>query len=165
MNRPPDAVEYAWLPASAACAAVVLTVLLPSRSAAMGGVAGPLPLTGSIAISTDDRHAYSLIETDETGWREAQFPGVWPAPPERGGFQALWGRFRFRVPDGLPSEGLGIRLGIVYRNDTAFLNGERIGATGEIGWGKPLLDPTVRVYPIPDGLLEANGENVLALRV
>lgn len=135
--------------------------MLPTRPAS----AEPVTLAGAIAVSGDDQDAYASPEADDSDWREAALPGVWPAPPDRGGFQALWGRFRFRLPEGLPSGGLGVRLGVVYRNDAVYLNGEPIGATGEIGWGKPLLDPTVRVYPLPDGLLDHEGENLLAIRV
>lgn len=145
--------------------AALLMALLIARPAVSDQAVSPAPLAGSITVSLDDRAEYALPATDDSDWRRASFPGVWPAPPERGGFQALWGRYRFRSPEGLPDRGLGIRLGIVYRNDEVYLNGQPLGATGEIGWGKPLLDPTVRVYPLPDGVLKSEGENLLAIRV
>ncbi len=124
-----------------------------------------LPLSGTISVSIDDDPAYAALDVNESGWNSAGFPGVWPVPKERGGFQALWGRFRFEVPSDFSIEDAGISLGVVYRNDELYLNGEKIGSTGEIGWGKTLLDPTPRVYPIPEGLLVPGEENVLALRV
>ena len=124
-----------------------------------------LSLSGKIAISIDDQQTYSDIDQQEDGWNTADFPGVWPIPKERGGFQALWGRFRFQVPDDFNTADAGLSLGIVYRNDEVYLNGQKIGSTGEIGWGKTLLDPTPRIYPIPEGLLLPGEENLLAIRV
>ncbi|MEQ8212155.1 MAG: histidine kinase [Lacipirellulaceae bacterium] len=124
-----------------------------------------LPLEGVLRVSLDDEPSYAEIELATDGWNTANFPGVWPVPRERGGFQALWGRFEFQVPLDFSTQGMGLSLGVVYRNDQVFLNGQPIGSTGEIGWGKPLLDPTVRVYPIPEGLLIPGEQNVLSMRV
>ncbi|MEN1680249.1 MAG: sensor histidine kinase [Planctomycetota bacterium] len=122
-------------------------------------------LAGPLRVSIDDRPEYAEEHFDDTHWLEATLPGTWPAPRERGGFQALWGRFRFELPKGAPVDRRGIRLGIIYRNDEVYLNGQLLGNTGEIGWGKPLLDPTIRVYAVPDGLLRAGDKNTLAIRV
>jgi len=122
-------------------------------------------LKGTLAVSIDDDEAYAEPGFNEEGWNTANFPGVWPVPKERGGFQALWGRFKFQVPSDFATEKASVSLGVVYRNDEVYLNGEKIGSTGEIGWGKTLLDPTPRVYPIPEGLLLSGQKNLLAIRV
>ncbi|MEO0531114.1 MAG: histidine kinase, partial [Planctomycetota bacterium] len=116
-------------------------------------------------MSADDATGYADTEVDVSNWEQAPLPGIWPVPVERGGFQALWGRFEFQLPADFVTDGAGLSLGVVYRNDETYLNGERIGRTGEIGWGKPLLDPTMRVYPVPAGVLKPGETNVLTLRV
>lgn len=144
---------------------MALTVVSAASARATAGDAGLEALGGDIRVSVDDQREYAQEDIDDADWPVAELPGVWPAPRDSGGFQALWGRFRFHFPEDASLEGRGLRLGIVYRNDEVYLNGELIGRTGEIGWGKPLLDPTVRVYRIPDGLLRAGEENTLAIRV
>lgn len=146
--------------AAGALVAMVISISGPNSVAA----AKALRLEGPLRVSTDDRPEYAKVDERDDDWPEASLPGVWPAPRDRGGFQALWGRFRFDLSADSPVQGRGIRLGIIFRNDEVYLNGELIGRTGEIGWGKPLLDPTVRVYRVPDGLLKAGGENLLAVR-
>ncbi|CAN0372064.1 unnamed protein product, partial [Ectocarpus sp. 4 AP-2014] len=89
-------------------------------------------LAGPIRVSTDDRSEYAEEDFRDESWPQATLPGVWPAPRESGGFQALWGRFRFALTQGAQVKGRGIRLGIVYRNDEVYLNGELLGSTGEI---------------------------------
>lgn len=149
--------------------ACVLVALLAKGTESRADV-GLIRLDGTLRVSIDDTSeenpdAYAKVDFDDTAWPAATFPGVWPTPPERAGFQALWGRFEFTLPAEAPTNGLGLHLGVVYRNDQVFLNEEPIGSTGEIGWGKTLLDPSIRVYPIPEGLLRPGQTNVLALRV
>ena len=60
------------------------------------------------------------------------------------------------LPDGVPTDGARLQLGIVERMDTAFINGRWIGASAWV--------ENPRNHVIPDGVLTA-GENVIVIRV
>lgn len=93
---------------------------------------------------------------DDSGWKPVQVPG---------GFSELgvadvpgigWFRKEFTLPDPLPGGKAVLHLGVIEKMDTAWLNGQWVGASSWV--------ENPRAYPIGDGILKP-GKNVIAVRV
>ncbi len=104
---------------------------------------------------------------NDSDWENIIAPSNW----ERQGFHDYdgfaWYRKRFALPAGFKTNDLVLLLGKIDDMDEVFINGEKVGHTGNIEskwvrgeeWQKP------RNYFIPDNLLRSGAENVIAVRV
>jgi len=105
-------------------------------------------------------------DLDDTGWATIRVPGTWQGQDfgEPGGF--AWYRTRATLSKGDASRDLVLVFGAIDDLDEAFVNGVRVGGTGDLN------DPSVqgdewlreRAYPVPASALR-DGENVVAVRV
>ena len=101
-------------------------------------------------------NVWSAAGFDDSKWKPVQIPG---------GFAELgvadvpcicWFRKEFTLPDPLPAGTATLHLGVIEKMDTAYLNGQWVGASSWV--------ENPRAYPIKDGILKP-GKNVLAVRV
>jgi sialate O-acetylesterase len=101
-------------------------------------------------------NTWAAADLDDAGWKPVQIPG---------GFSELgvadvpgicWVRKEFTLPDPLPAGQATLCLGSIEKMDTAYLNGQWVGASSWV--------ENPRKYAIKDGVLKP-GRNVLAVRV
>jgi sialate O-acetylesterase len=99
---------------------------------------------------------WSAADFNDANWKRVQIPG---------GFSELgladapgigWFRKEITLPDTLPIGKATLHLGVVDKMDTAFINGQWVGASSWV--------ENPRAYPIADGVLKP-GKNILAVRV
>ena len=100
------------------------------------------------------------------GWANAKFDDAnWKTVQIPGGFQELgvadvpsvcWFRKEITLPDPLPAGQATIYLGSIEKMDTAYINGQWVGASSWV--------ENQRVYSIKDGVLKP-GRNIVAIRV
>lgn len=108
----------------------------------------------------DDRD-WAEPDYDDSQWKTLRVPGHWDTQGFRNYDGFGWYRFTFRIPEDLRDERLTLLLGKIDDFDEVYLNGDRIGKSGK-------SDPewlTLRAYRIPPRALNADGDNVLAVRV
>lgn len=122
-------------------------------------------LKGYWQFSIGDDPSWALTEFDDSRWDKILVPETW----EKSGFQNYngfaWYRkyFTIEVPENYKF--LYLNMGYIDDVDEVFLNGVKIGATGDFpphtksAWDIP------RMYPIPVELLNPSGKNVIAVRV
>ncbi len=113
------------------------------------------------------------------GWRTLKVPGYWEEqgvtdPPPGRPAEALpgvmwndyngvaWYRLEFRIPSGWQDKPLTLRLGKVDDLDTVWVNGHRIGSSGE---GAEHPSQVERRYAIPARWVRPHAVNTLAIRV
>ncbi len=101
-------------------------------------------------------NAWFQAALDDSGWKPVTIPGGFrelgvPETPA-----VCYFRRDVVLPDPLPAGAARIRLGVVERMDTTFINGRHIGASAWV--------ENPRVYRIPEGVLQP-GANVITLRV
>ena len=99
---------------------------------------------------------WAAPDLDDSTWREVQLPGGFaelgvPETPA-----VAWFRKEITLPDPLPQGRALLFLGSVERMDTAFINGQQVGASAWV--------ENPRVYPIRDGVLKP-GRNIVVIRV
>lgn len=106
--------------------------------------------------------AWAKPDTADGDWPTLAVPGAWEKTPGLESLNgAVWLRRAFDVPEAWAGRDLTLQLGPIDDADTAYFNGEQVGATGmEVAnhWQVP------RVYPVPGRLVKA-GRAVVAVRV
>jgi hypothetical protein len=161
------AIAQRALPA-AAVAGRPLDAMQPDRDVAPAVVAGERvhAVTGSWHFRTGDDPAYAAAAFDDSVWETIPVPGPWELAgrPDYDGF--AWYRVRFHLPPaGSSNDQATLELGKVAEADETFLNGARVGQTGDFPptfRGEPA---GYRRYAVPAGALNWGGDNVLAVRV
>lgn len=93
---------------------------------------------------------------DDTTWKQVPVPGQWHELGAGDGPAVYWFRRELTLPDPLPAGPAKIRLGVVEKMDSTYLNGQWIGASSWV--------ENPRVYPVADGILRP-GRNLVAVRV
>ncbi len=110
--------------------------------------------------------AVAGLDYSDAGWGNAQLPGrvsaIVPANNLAGGVWTVWYRCRITL-DGRPPQGLALYLGIVEHADAVYLNGVRVGMTGEIQGEKIDIEKR-RLYPLPARFWR-QGDNVVAVQL
>lgn len=114
-------------------------------------------------VSAEAKH-WADLEVTETDWQRIAVPGAWelsgiPSLEFMDG--AVWFRKEVMLPDNWNGKSATLTLGAIDDHDTTFINGAKVGATGEEtpnSWQAP------RTYTVPAGLLKS-GRNVIAVRV
>ncbi len=129
-----------------------------------------IDLTGMWKFNEGDSEQWLQPSFDDGTWKNVFVPAVWESQgyPEYDGMG--WYRIHFRVPAELAGEKLVLVLGRIDDLDETFINGEEVGSTGRIRrdpWDSHFHDEysELREYTIPGGLLKANADNVIAVRV
>jgi sialate O-acetylesterase len=101
-------------------------------------------------------NTWAAVTLDDSRWRTVAIPG---------GFQELgvadvpsvcWFRKEITLPDPLPAGAASLCLGVIERMDTAYINGQWVGASAWV--------ENPRVYQVKQGILKP-GRNVIAVRV
>lgn len=93
---------------------------------------------------------------DDSSWKTVELPGGFAELGVPDTPVVCWFRKEIVLPDPLPAGGAMLFLGSVERMDTAYINGQWVGASAWV--------ENPRVYFVPAGLLKP-GRNVLAVRV
>ncbi len=139
-----------------------LTIIEPAD------VPAPLvDLSGNWLFRTGDDPAWKERFVSREGWTTVTVPAPW----EPQGFEGYdgfgWYRHVFYLPDSLRREDLALLLGKIDDVDEAYLNGRRIGRTGNVGnhQDDDWTWQTERVYIPPRNVYRFGEKNVLAVRV
>ncbi len=127
-------------------------------------------LSGTWKFRTGDDLAWRDRDADDSDWQELIVPMRWDYQgfAEYDGF--AWYRKKVVIGRDLEDERLILSLGRIDDVDEVYLNGERIGYTGDMNFEQGDAAHSnwyqmERFYTIPRDLVRWNGENVIAVRV
>src|SRR5437660_1592467 len=129
------------------------------------------PIGGPWRFRTGDDPNYGSRGFDEDAWETIPVPQRWDdaggAHPQYAGF--AWYRTRFPLPSHATGKSeprnVYLELGKIADADEAFVNGVKVGQTGELSPGGRGEPQAYRRYRLPPEALNWGGENVLAVRV
>jgi sialate O-acetylesterase len=99
---------------------------------------------------------WSVADLDDSGWKTVQIPGGFSELGVADVPSICWFRKELTLPDQLPAGQATLCLGSIEKMDTAYLNGQWVGASSWV--------ENPRAYGIKAGVLKP-GRNVLAVRV
>ncbi len=123
-----------------------------------------LSLEGEWQFSQGDNSAWANPSFDDSLWDSIDVPSHWESEGYNNYDGYGWYRRSFELDEVEAGTALYLYLGRIDDIDETYVNGQLIGRQGH-------FDPVVtawdrnRIYRIPDGLLNASGENVIAVRV
>ena len=143
----------------------------PSRASGREQVAaragGPfsLDLAGQWRFKTGDDPSWADPGFDDSSWETVKVPteGGQAIFDDYDGY--AWFRLEFNLPARAQGTPLVASLGGIDDADEAFLNGVRIGGTGEFPPDEDSQWFEQRLYPVPGGAPNYGGRNVLAVRM
>jgi sialate O-acetylesterase len=102
------------------------------------------------------KNNWSAADLDDTGWKTVRIPGDFSELGLADAAGVCWFRKEFTLPNPLPPGKAILFLGSIDKMDTAYLNGQWVGASSWV--------ENPRVYAINDNILRP-GRNVLTVRV
>lgn len=124
-----------------------------------------LNLRGYWKFSIGDHAEWATKGYDDSDWEEIYVPRRW----EREGFNGYdgyaWYRLNVKGKDLEGEKSLYLKLGYIDDVDEVFVNGEKIGFTGDFPPNYKTAWKAERLYRIPDRLLDYEGDNLIAVRV
>src|SRR5438034_1019531 len=89
------------------------------------------PIKERWRFRTGDDAAYRAREFDEAAWETIPVPQRWSEAGHRDYTGVGWYRTRFSLPPLVPAKGAYLELGKIADADEAFLNGGKVGQTGD----------------------------------
>ncbi|HEX4599748.1 MAG TPA: alpha-galactosidase [Gemmatimonadales bacterium] len=141
----------------------------PAPAITLGDVA--YAIRGPWRFRTGDDPRYGTREFDEEAWETIVVPGRWDAAGHRDYDGFGWYRVRFPLPTPTlssgtaPARSVALELGKIAEADETFVNGVRVGQTGDFPPTARGEGDAYRRYALPAELVNWGGENVLAVRV
>lgn len=130
-----------------------------------------LNLSGKWKFSTGDKKEWALSGFNDSKWKLIKVPSVW----EKQGFPkydgTAWYRKEVTIPGKVAADNLILMLGRINDIDEVYFNGKKIGSTGSFATDRRHKSVNKgaykkeRAYPIPSDLIQANRQNVIAVRV
>lgn len=129
-----------------------------------------IPLDGAWKFSTGDEPEWKAPDFDDRAWKNLVVPLRWEVQGYRHYDGYAWYRKRFTAPSTYRGQKLVLLLGKIDDLDETYLNGRRIGKSGNFtAIGGPAIRgdewQQLRVYEIPAELLYFDRENLIAVRV
>ena len=107
-------------------------------------------------VGLQNSNNWAAADLDDAGWKTVLIPGGFAELGVADVPSVCWFRKEFILPDPLPAGQATLCLGSIEKMDTAYLNGQWVGASSWV--------ENPRKYLIKDGVLKS-GRNVLAVRV
>jgi hypothetical protein len=129
-------------------------------------------LSGEWKFKTGDDFVWSAKTFDDSKWNRIFVPAHWETQGYKDYDGFAWYRKSFTIPENYADEKFILLLGKIDDIDQAFINGKFVGSTGiwiegetptEFNQNNEYLE--LRAYFIPYGMLNTDGENVIAVRV
>lgn len=122
-------------------------------------------LSGTWKFSIGDDMRWASPSWDDSGWDQLNAPEQWENQgyDDYNGF--AWYRKKFKLAEVPANTRLILQLGNIDDADEVYLNGKLIGKSGKFPPYFVTAYDNDRKYAIPSGLLLANGENTIAVRV
>jgi sialate O-acetylesterase len=130
-----------------------------------------LDLSGTWKFQLGDDGRYSDPEYNDTGWQSVPVPALWSCYDLKDYDGFAWYRKSFFLNNNYDGTQLILLLGIIDDMDEVYLNGQRIGETGNIDDNPDHIQindkdwQTLRAYSIPKNILNIDGKNLLSVRV
>ena len=118
-------------------------------------------LSGAWRISSDDQPAYALPSFDDSQWKSVSVPRgdkyIWGT--------SYWLRRSVELPAGVRKTPLALTFGTIHDVYEVYVDGRRIGGTGNFESFGDARIPRPRTFVIPPGVLPESGPVPIALHV
>lgn len=125
-----------------------------------------IDLRGIWSFSTGDNQSWKHRYWNDGDWENVMVPAPWETQGFKNYDGIAWYRKQLRISNALAEDELVLVLGKIDDFDEVYINGEMIGYTrDDKPYGSSSSYLKLRLYHIPPGLLKANQQNIIAVRV
>ncbi len=124
-----------------------------------------LQLAGNWKFSIGDDNTWANADFNDSKWETIAVPSAWEDQGFYGHDGYAWYRNEFTLTREMKTRELFITLGYINDVDQVFVNGHLVGFSGSFPPNYSSATDALRKYPIPSEFLNANGKNVIAVRV
>lgn len=124
-----------------------------------------ISLSGSWKFHIDDKSVWGLADFDDSGWEDIDAPGLWEDQGFNGYDGFAWYRKKFDGRKLDKNENYYLGLGYIDDTDQVFVNGTLIGFSGSMPPKFKTAYNSERRYNLPNGVINFDGENIIAIRV
>jgi hypothetical protein len=122
-------------------------------------------LRGAWKFSIGDEMNWAKPEFNDSKWQEIYVPSSWEDEGYPGYDGYAWYRKTIEIDKKDAKKNLYLRLGFIDDVDQVYFNGKMIGSIGSFPPFYETAYNKERFYRIPDSVFNANGKNVIAVRV
>ncbi|MEK7730047.1 MAG: beta galactosidase jelly roll domain-containing protein [candidate division KSB1 bacterium] len=144
---------------------LALTLTIYARPAQAQNLREALSLRGMWKFEIGDNLKFAEPSFDDSKWEEIRVPREWERQGYPGYDGYAWYRLHFAAPEEAKEFQMYVLLGQIDDVDEVYLNGHMIGYQGRFPPDYQTGYNIERRYTVPPGLLQAKGDNVLAVRV
>ncbi len=128
-------------------------------------------LEGDWKFKTGDNKEWKQPDFNDKDWSTLFVPGYWESQGFKDYDGYAWYRKTFKAPSNVDNKKLVLMMGKIDDLDEVYVNGQLIGSTGTM-YDNPSRNThdnneydQFRGYYLPNGLIKANEDNVIAVRV
>lgn len=120
-----------------------------------------LDLRGDWRVFTGDRPEFAATDFDDRAWQTLSLPSedTWPSARGR-----AWLRCRVELPQNTDVSDLALTLGAIQDVYQVYVNGTKIGQSGDFNSFSETEIPRPRTFLIPAGLIAPKGPVQIAIR-
>ncbi|PLX01728.1 MAG: glycoside hydrolase [Marinilabiliales bacterium] len=122
-------------------------------------------LSGRWKFSIGDNMEWANPNYDDSNWERLYVPSSWEEQGFHGYDGYAWYRLKVKLPDRSDKSGLYLKLGYIDDVDEVFINGSKIGQTGQFPPNYTTAYNANRNYLIPSGIINYSEEITIAVRV
>ena len=153
------------LPRLALVCATVCAIPVSTAAAQQSPEGLLLDLSGEWQFRTGDNLAWKAADAAPDGWSKIRVPSSWESRGHTNHDGYAWYRRVFKGPPAVGGGTALLHLGRIDDADEVYVNGAFVGATGGMPPAYYSAYDAIREYPIPPGVLDLSGENVITVRV
>jgi len=128
-------------------------------------------LCGTWKFQTGDQMVFADPRYIDINWRDVEVPAIWATYGLKKYNGFAWYRKSFSLPPDFHNKYLILVLGKIDDFDEVYINGQKVGGTGNIKEDPQQIDTNtddwekLRVYTIPKNMLSIDRNNLIAVRV
>ena len=137
---------------------LIFCVMTLGANAQTGSI---VDLSGDWRLSPDDRPEYAASRVDDSAWQTLALPR---GPEYFHGF-SYWLRRSVTTPDRMDRTQLALTLGTLQDVYEVYVNGTKIGATGNFQSFADAQIPRPRTFDIPAGAAQGDGPLLIAIHI
>ena len=124
-----------------------------------------LNLRGGWKFSIGDDMKWADTKFNDSSWETIKVPSSWEDQGFYGYNGYAWYRKHFTVSSSMKDRVITVKLGRIDDIDEVYVNGKLIGSSGTFPPEYQSAYYAWREYPLPEDLLNYEGDNVIAVRV
>jgi sialate O-acetylesterase len=122
-------------------------------------------LKGEWKFSIGDDIKWANPEYNDEIWEKIKVPSPWENEGFNGYDGFAWYRKHFNASRDLKGKSIYLSMGYIDDADEVYLNGHLVGLSGSFPPNYKSAYAAKRMYPCPEGFINFNGDNVIAVRV